>query len=1153
MKNQFLILFICSCILLLSCDQKPTSKKGVDHSYPSNTNDSNIKNEIVYIEPQPTIIDPKNLEKIVARPYQISNLHSNKHPILKPTIVSLHHLRSTIDNTFSYTQPQVTKAIIKSIPAGIPEITIVKDPSTKDNNSQNFSYFNKLQGLKQSNIYSIIQDRNKNMWISSEGGGVSKYDGKYFTNYSTKNGLAGNDVRSILEDHHGNIWFGTYGNGLSRFDGKSFTNFTTQEGLSSNFIFSLIEDKSGNIWIGTENGGACKFDGTNFTNINKLQGLSSNNVLCMLEDKKGNIWFGTEMGGVSIYDGKSFNYISRKDGLQSNNIYSLLQDDLGQCWIGTEEGGVTMYNGNSLTTYKQENGFTNNSVWKIIEDRNHNLWFCTDFGVCEYNKQEFIHFTEEEGISSNFILCALEDYDGTLWFGTSGGGINKFSGYLFTHLTKKEGLPSNLILNIFQTKNGNIWLSTEGEGFCVFDGNTFTNYRISDNRSINIINCIYEDHLGNIWFGSSGNGLYKYDGSYFSHYDMKDGLTDNIITCITEDKNNNLWIGTEDGGACKLNGNTITAYTDSNGLSNNDVRTILEDKNGTLWFGTYGGGITKYDGQHFYYYTTKDGLSNNIVWSIQEDKYGYLWIGTSGSGINRFDGKEFIHYTEKDGLCNNVILCLLNDKYDNLWIGTRFGLSKLSANNIENIHKNKNYRSSTLFKNYGFEDGFLGLGCNGNSICETADGKIWFGTNDRLTILHPQNKSENKKIISSNIQLIDIKLFNENIDWKKLNKSDNQENSTFINSLQLSNGVIIKNVYFDSMRKWNNIPENLSLAYDNNYLSISFLQVSTNDTKNIKYKYKLEGNDNHWSTLSSISEANYGNLSPGTYTFKVQSLNGDGSWSKELNYKFTIRPPWWKTNLFKIIVGLFSLSSLIYYIKWRERALKARQYILEKTVNERTAELVIEKKKSDDLLLNILPEEVAEELKLNGNANAKEFDEVTVMFTDFKGFTQISEKLSPEELVAEIHTCFKAFDEIITSHNIEKIKTIGDSYMCAGGLPIKNKTHAIDVVNAAIEIQQFMLNHLQLRKNEGKEVFEIRIGIHTGTVVAGIVGVKKFAYDIWGDTVNTASRLESSGEPGKINISSTTYEIIKDKYKCTYRGKINAKNKGEIDMYFVDV
>jgi class 3 adenylate cyclase len=211
-----------------------------------------------------------------------------------------------------------------------------------------------------------------------------------------------------------------------------------------------------------------------------------------------------------------------------------------------------------------------------------------------------------------------------------------------------------------------------------------------------------------------------------------------------------------------------------------------------------------------------------------------------------------------------------------------------------------------------------------------------------------------------------------------------------------------------------------------------------------------------------------------------------------------------------------------------------------------------EKRRSDELLLNILPEETAEELKTKGKADAKQFDEVTVMFTDFKNFTRISEKLSPTELVSEIDTCFKAFDNIITKHNIEKIKTIGDSYMCAGGLPIVNKTNADDVVKAALEIQQFMQQHLQQRKSESKESFEIRIGVHTGPVVAGIVGIKKFAYDIWGDTVNIASRMESSGEAAKVNISGSTYKLVKDKFRCTHRGKIQAKNKGEIDMYFVE-
>ncbi len=211
-----------------------------------------------------------------------------------------------------------------------------------------------------------------------------------------------------------------------------------------------------------------------------------------------------------------------------------------------------------------------------------------------------------------------------------------------------------------------------------------------------------------------------------------------------------------------------------------------------------------------------------------------------------------------------------------------------------------------------------------------------------------------------------------------------------------------------------------------------------------------------------------------------------------------------------------------------------------------------EKKRSDDLLLNILPEEVAEELKQKGSTDAKLFDEVSVMFTDIKDFTRISERMSPGDLVNELHVCFKAFDQIISKYNIEKIKTIGDSYMCVSGLPVANTSHAIDIIRAALEIQAFMKNHIKEQQAAYKEIFEMRIGVHSGPVVAGIVGVKKFAYDIWGDTVNIASRMEQNSVPGKINITGSTYDLIKDKIKCTYRGKIEAKNKGEIDMYFVD-
>jgi class 3 adenylate cyclase len=223
-----------------------------------------------------------------------------------------------------------------------------------------------------------------------------------------------------------------------------------------------------------------------------------------------------------------------------------------------------------------------------------------------------------------------------------------------------------------------------------------------------------------------------------------------------------------------------------------------------------------------------------------------------------------------------------------------------------------------------------------------------------------------------------------------------------------------------------------------------------------------------------------------------------------------------------------------------------------KNQKKSTAVIIKEKQRSEELLLNILPSEMAEELKANGTTKAKAFTMVTVMFTDFKDFTTVSEKVSAELLVAEIHHCFSAFDRILQKYKIEKIKTIGDSYMCASGLPVSNYTHAKDMVNAALEIRNFMLERKKEKDANDEIPFELRIGIHTGSVVAGIVGIKKFAYDIWGDTVNLAARMEQNSEAGKINISGSTYELVKDKFDCTHRGKIEAKNKGEIDMYFVE-
>lgn len=210
-----------------------------------------------------------------------------------------------------------------------------------------------------------------------------------------------------------------------------------------------------------------------------------------------------------------------------------------------------------------------------------------------------------------------------------------------------------------------------------------------------------------------------------------------------------------------------------------------------------------------------------------------------------------------------------------------------------------------------------------------------------------------------------------------------------------------------------------------------------------------------------------------------------------------------------------------------------------------------ERDKSERLLLNILPQEIAEELKKNDRVEPRNYEQVTVLFTDLVGFTRIAEHLLPGELVRELDTCFSEFDSVIKKHKLEKIKTIGDSYMCAGGVPHENRTNPVDCVLAGLKMVNYMTRLKRERASQGLPIWEIRLGIHTGHLVAGVIGQEKFAYDIWGDTVNLASRMESSGLPMQVNISSSTYELVKDFFDCEFRGAVSAKNKGEVNMYLV--
>ena len=340
---------------------------------------------------------------------------------------------------------------------------------------------------------------------------------------------------------------------------------------------------------------------------------------------------------------------------------------------------------------------------------------------------------------------------------------------------------------------------------------------------------------------------------------------------------------------------------------------------------------------------------------------------------------------------------------------------------------------------------------------------------------------------------------------------------------------------------------NLELNY--RYNNITF-ELSPADS--INYQFFLEGFDKEWSRWNQVSFKEYTNLHSGKYVFRIRYIISGNSGGETTLISFKVLPIWYLSRLALIIYVLlggliiWTLSDLL-NLRFARKLFK-----LEQIINKRTEDLIIEKEKTEALLANVLPKNTASEIMEKGKATKIKYNFVTVLFSDIQGFTKIAEEMNPEILIDELDKFFFYFDSVVEKFGIEKIKTIGDAYMCAGGIPEKNRTNPVEVILAALEMKSYMKKLKESSEIEGMKYWDIRIGIHTGTVVAGVVGQKKLSYDIWGDTVNTASRMESSGEAGKINISGTTYEFVREFFDCEYRGKMPVKYKGELEMYFVN-
>jgi class 3 adenylate cyclase len=467
-----------------------------------------------------------------------------------------------------------------------------------------------------------------------------------------------------------------------------------------------------------------------------------------------------------------------------------------------------------------------------------------------------------------------------------------------------------------------------------------------------------------------------------------------------------------------------------------------------------------------------------------------------------------------DGLQSLAIEGIMLDAWENVWLGTRKGVHQVELDVLQEQVLN--------IKQYGPDDGFIGIESLRNACMLDGDSTLWFGTVRGAIHYDPSEVVEETR--EPLIHLTELQLFYERPDWTP---------------------------WCHGMGR-NGFPQELELPHDKNHLTFAFTGISLAYPEKVRYRWILEGYDPDWSPITATQRVTYSNIPPGSYTFKVMARNASGIWNEEpITYAFTIAPPFWQTNTFRIAGGGALLLLLFGIVRVRERNLRKDRERLERTVANRTRELATEKDRSERLLLNILPASTAEELKLKGTAEARRYEHCTVLFSDFKGFTTFSTNMDSDTLVAELDHYFRLFDGLCEQYGVEKIKTIGDAYMCAAGIPEPTPTHALDAVLMALGMVEAVDRSNAERRAKGLQEWPVRIGLHTGPVVAGVVGEKKFAYDIWGDTVNLASRMESNGEAGRVNISGPVYAQVMDHVEAQPRGPIQVKGKGQVQMYFV--
>jgi ligand-binding sensor domain-containing protein/serine phosphatase RsbU (regulator of sigma subunit) len=784
----------------------------------------------------------------------------------------------------------------------------------------NFQNFTVEDGLAQSQILSICQARDGNLWFGTNNGGVSIYDGNKFTTFNENDSLVNNVVYSITSLKDGALLLGT-GAGLTYLKGKQLINFSSKDGLPSTRVFKTSQDNQGTIWIGTEKG-LCKLINNKIELFTEDTVLSKADIFSMFLDMNGNMWFGTMSYGLIKYNpiSKKTKHFNQSNGLLYNFVWAINEDNKGNIYVGTNVGVNKITPQEKISKFVTKGMDSSIPIRAIIKDRKNNLWFVARNTIYKYDHKTCKFFGEKNGLVGNSIYSAIQDSEGNIWIAMHGIGLIKFSGEAFSNYGTKDNLPGEYINSIFQDSQSNMWLGIKGFGVCKINGEHVQNFKqdfknLQNSIVVNEIQAICEDNNGNIFLGGAYRGLSIYNGKTFQNFDDSNGLPNSNVYSITKDHEGVIWIGTADGLCFYKNGKIEVVDVSKKNVTQSGtlpIYCITEDKNYNLWLATENG-VLKYNRRLITKFNTNNGFTDKRVVSIAVEMNGNIWFG-SDEGVYRYNLSTFDKIDYRMGLSSNSIYFVAFDDLNNLWIGSNKGLDKLNCNTY-NVNKNIEIR------HFDKGDGLMGLECNRNAKFKDKEGKLWFGTINGVTIYDPNYAKKNDK--EALTRITGIRLFFENAE------NELKANSTGIDSTS-------------------GLPVNLVLPHNKNHITFDFIGVCLTDPTKVRYQTKLEGIDKDWFPPTSKTDVTYSTLPPGKYVFHLKAMNNDGLWNKnDVTYSFEIIPPWYATWRFRIIVSLLLISSVVGYFYYRTATLRTRQKQLEQLVLERTSEVVLQKDEAE--------------------------------------------------------------------------------------------------------------------------------------------------------------------------------------------------------------